>query len=203
MAQVQITKTNNNITRVTIDNTSYYFNKDVLLSNSGNAIYIKNEMIDLSIDYEDIVDKLGSSTASEYLTTILDLNYFKKGGGGVLDGDPYIELALSDMTSDLVVGTGVAYFRAPFAFTITGVRASVFTAPTGSALQVDINKNGSTIMTTEVTIDATEKTSTTAAVPAVFNDTTIANDDEISFDITQIGSTIAGAGLIMKIYYTI
>lgn len=76
------------------------------------------------------------------------------------------------------------------------MRASVTTAPTGSTLIVDINENGTTIMAvTKLSIDASEKTSTTAASAAVVSDTALADDAEITIDIDQVGSTIAGAGL--------
>ena len=104
-------------------------------------------------------------------------------------------VAASDETSDLTVGEAKVTFRMPYAFTLTDVRASVTTAPTGAALTVDINESGTTILSTPLTIDATEKTSTTAATPAVISDTSLADDAEITIDIDQVGSTVAGAGL--------
>lgn len=104
-------------------------------------------------------------------------------------------IACSDETSNLSTGTAKATFRMPYAFTITDVRASVTTAPTGAAIQVDINESGTTILSTKITIDATEKTSTTAATPAVISDASLADDAEITIDIDQVGSTITGAGL--------
>ena len=108
-------------------------------------------------------------------------------------------VSLSDETTDLTVGTGKAEFRFPYAFTITAVRASVTTAPTGSTITVDINEAGVSILSTKLTIDATEKTSTTAATPAVISDSSIADDGVITFDIDQIGATVAGAGLKVAI----
>jgi len=104
-------------------------------------------------------------------------------------------IAASDETTDLTTGTAKATFRIPKAITLTEVRASVTTAPTGSTIIVDINESGSTILSTKLTIDATEKTSTTAATPPVISDSSLADDAEITIDIDQIGSTIAGAGL--------
>src|SRR5690606_27110614 len=104
-------------------------------------------------------------------------------------------IACSDETTALTTGTAKATFRMPFAFTLTGVRATVGTAPTDAALTVDINESGSSILSTKLTIDAGEKTSTTAATPAVISDTALADDAEMTIDIDQIGSTIAGAGL--------
>jgi hypothetical protein len=104
-------------------------------------------------------------------------------------------IACSDEATNLTTGTAKVTFRAPYAFTLTGVRASVNTAPTGSTLIVDINEGGSTILSTKLSIDASEKTSTTAASAAVISDSAIADDAEITIDIDQIGSTIAGKGL--------
>jgi hypothetical protein len=109
------------------------------------------------------------------------------------------DFALSDEATDLTAGTAKLTWRTPYAITITGVRASVNTAPTGSTIIVDINEGGSTILSTKLSIDASEKTSTTAASAAVISDTSLADDSEITFDIDQIGSTIAGKGLKVSI----
>ena len=104
-------------------------------------------------------------------------------------------IACSDETTNLTTGTAKVTFRMPYAMTLSSVRASVNTAPTGSTLVVDINEGGSTILSTKLSIDASELTSTTAATPAVISDTALADDASITIDIDQIGSTIAGKGL--------
>lgn len=122
---------------------------------------------------------------------------------GEINGDTRIyEFALGDETTASTTGTGKVTWRAPHAMTVTAVRASVTTAPTGSTLIVDINESGTTILSTKLSIDASEKTSTTAASAAVISDTAIADDAEITFDLDQVGSTVAGAGVKVKIYYT-
>lgn len=122
------------------------------------------------------------------------------GGGLFISGTGLyayetIVIACSDETTALTTGTAKVTFRMPFAMTLTAVRASVTTAPTGSALTVDINEGGTTILSTKLTIDATEKTSTTAATAAVISDASLADDAEMTIDIDAVGSTIAGAGL--------
>ena len=113
-----------------------------------------------------------------------------------------IIVACSDETTALTTGTAKVTFRMPYAFTLTAVRASVTTAPTGSVLTVDINESGTSILSTKLTIDAGEKTSTTAATAAVISDSSLADDAEITIDIDTIGSTVAGAGLkVMLIGY--
>jgi hypothetical protein len=106
-----------------------------------------------------------------------------------------IGVACSDETTALTTGTAKITFRAPYAFTVTSVRSNVNTAPTGSTLIVDINEGGTSILSTKLSIDDGEKTSVTAATPPVISDSAIADDAEITIDIDQIGSTIAGKGL--------
>ncbi len=108
--------------------------------------------------------------------------------------------ALSDEDTDLAVGAGVLTFRMPFAVSVTEIRFGVNVAPTGAALQFDINEGGTTVLSTKATIDATEKSSATAATAAALSDTAWADDAEMTVDIDQIGSTIAGAGAKLWIY---
>ena len=63
---------------------------------------------------------------------------------------------------------------------------------------MDINEAGTTILSTKITIDATEKTSTTAATAPVISDSALADDAEITIDIDQIDSGAVSAGL--KVY---
>jgi hypothetical protein len=107
-----------------------------------------------------------------------------------------IQLAVSDETTALTTGTAKITFRMPYAMTLTEVRGGVTTCPTGGTLlTVDINESGSTILSTKLTFDASEYTTTTAATPAVISDSSLADDAQITIDIDAIGSTIAGTGL--------
>jgi uncharacterized protein YuzE len=103
-----------------------------------------------------------------------------------------IQLAASDETTALTAGTAKVTFRMPYAMTLTAVRASLTTAQaSGSIFTVDINESGTSILSTKLTIDNTEKTSVTAATPAVISDTALADDAEITIDIDQIGNGTA------------
>lgn len=104
-------------------------------------------------------------------------------------------IAVSDEGTTLTTGTAKVTFRMGFAMTLTGVRASLRTAHTAGTFTVDINEGGSSILSTKLTIDANEKTSTTAATPAVLSDTSLADDAEITIDIDGIGSGGSPAGL--------
>ena len=103
-----------------------------------------------------------------------------------------IQSAASDETTALTTGTAKVTFRAPSAFTLTGVRASLTTAQSsGSIFTVDINQNGTSVLSTKLTIDNTEKTSVTAATPPVISTSAITDDAEITIDIDQIGNGTA------------
>ena len=65
----------------------------------------------------------------------------------------------------------------------------------GDAFTVDIQSGGVSILSTLLTIDPNEKTSTTATTPAVISAPTIPDDNEITIDISTIGSTIPGKQL--------
>lgn len=105
-----------------------------------------------------------------------------------------IVVACSDENSVLTVGTNKVKFRNPYAgvYTVTAVKASLSTAQaSGSIFTVDINEAGSTILSTKITIDNTETTSTTAATAPVISDSSIAADAELSIDIDQVGDGTA------------
>jgi hypothetical protein len=62
----------------------------------------------------------------------------------------------------------------PYDFTVTAVRASLTSArSSGNIFTVDINESGTTILSTKLTIDNGEKTSTTAATAAVISDASL------------------------------
>jgi hypothetical protein len=107
-----------------------------------------------------------------------------------------LAMAVSDETTALTTGTAVLTFRMPFAMTLTSVRASLTTASSSGNPAIDINEGGVSIFSTTLTIDATEKTSTTAATAAVISDSSLADDAEMTVDIDTAGTGAAG----LKIY---
>lgn len=91
------------------------------------------------------------------------------------------------------VGTELATLEyVPFDLIITELILSVSAAPTGANLISDLNVNGSSILSTKISIDATELDSTTATTPYVLSTTAISKGDRVSVDIDQIGATLPG-----------
>lgn len=115
-----------------------------------------------------------------------------------------IIFAVTDDTSNITVSSARASFRAPSAMTLTSIpRASLNVASTSGVVTCDIKLNGTTILgANKLSIDATEKTSTTAATPTTLasNPTSVADDAEISVDITAAGT--GAKGLKITLYYT-
>ena len=109
-------------------------------------------------------------------------------------------MACSDETTALTAGTNKVKFRMPYAFTVTEVRASLSTAGTGAQLvTVDINESGTSILSTKITIDATETTSVTAATVPVISDASLADDAEMTVDIDLIDTGGVSKGLKVSI----
>lgn len=133
------------------------------------------------------------------------LVHYKDANGNILElvnKTDVIQAACSDETTALTAGTNKLTFRMPYAMTLTAVRASLTTAQTsGSIFTVDINENGTSVLSTKLTIDNTEKTSTTAATAAVISDSALVDDSEITIDIDQIGDGTAKGLKIALIGY--
>lgn len=99
----------------------------------------------------------------------------------------------------LTAAAGVIKYSPGYAAEIVDVKARVGTAPTGADLLVDVNKNGTTIFTTQaarpsIAINGTVSTNGTPAV------TSLAATDELTVDVDQIGSTVAGSDLTVEIH---
>ena len=111
-------------------------------------------------------------------------------------------VAVSDETTALTTGTAKVTFRMPYAFTLTAVRASVNTVSSSGLPTFDINEGGASIFSTTLTIDASEKTSTTAATAAVISDTSLADDAEMTVDQDTAGTGAKGAKVCLIGYQT-
>jgi hypothetical protein len=109
--------------------------------------------------------------------------------------------------SAITVGDGKAYYRVPAALNgkvISAVAAHVTTVSSSGIPTVQIANvtNGVDVLSTKLTIDASEKDSSTAAVPAVIN---AANDDVATADELRIDIDVAGTGakgLMVEMVFT-
>lgn len=111
-----------------------------------------------------------------------------------------MQIAVSDETTAITTGAAKVTFRMPFAAYITAVRASLNTASSSGTPTFDINEGGVSILGTKLSIDANEKTSTTAASAATITDPNIADDAEMTIDIDTAGTGAKGAKIIIYGY---
>lgn len=109
-------------------------------------------------------------------------------------------VALSDESTTIAAGAAALTWRAPYALTLTNVRASLTAASTAGVVTVDINENGVSMLATKLTIDATEATSTTAAAAHGFSDVGVADDAALTFDVDTAGT--GARGLKITLYGT-
>lgn len=103
-----------------------------------------------------------------------------------------VQLACSDLTSDLEANAVAGYFRAAGPFTLASVRASLQQASVSGSVEIAITLNGSSILSTNLTIDVNEKTSVTATTASVLSTTAIPDDGEVIVEIVSAGSAARG-----------
>lgn len=93
------------------------------------------------------------------------------------------------------VQTGVlSGYRAPQGGTISEFKATAETAPTWADMLIDLIKNGTVIATATITAGTNQATDVTT-----FSDSTLVEDDLIEYDVTQVGSSVAGADLTLSL----
>jgi hypothetical protein len=101
----------------------------------------------------------------------------------------------------LSVGVGRAKFYIPGAITLGNVRASVGTAPTGADIVIDVNKNGTTVFTTQSNRPKIYAGQTLVSTSTP-NITEFAAGDYITVDVDAIGSLNPGSDLTVQIEFT-
>lgn len=79
--------------------------------------------------------------------------------------------------------------------TITKVYAYAKTAPTGASILIDINKNGTSIWNTTQANRLAITAGNNSGTQTSFDTTSLVEGDVLTFDIDQVGSTVAGADL--------
>lgn len=102
---------------------------------------------------------------------------------------------VGDETTALTTGTAKLSISLPFAMRLTAVRACLATASSSGNVTVDINEAGVSILSTVITIEASEKSSVTAATQPVISDKELADDALITVDIDGAGTNAAGLKL--------
>ena len=134
-------------------------------------------------------------------TNIKTINGNELLGSGNLQLEEIIIVALSDEVTALTTGTAKSTFRMPYACKLTSTlpRININTVSSSGLVTVDVNKNGTSIFSTLLTIDVGEKTSVTAVTPCALSatPTTFTDDQEITCDIDVSGTDAKGLKLTL------
>ena len=166
----------------------------------------------------DIVDAILAEHSQSGAHTTDTISEKTEGAGVTVDGvlikdgkvatTKAVSVQITDASTDITTGDGKAILNIPTlldGYVLKRVAASVTTAPVGAAISIQINNvtDNVDMLSTRLTIDAGEKTSATAATPAVIDTShdDVATNDVIRIDVDQVGSTTAGAGLVVRLEF--
>lgn len=115
-------------------------------------------------------------------------------GTGIVKGELkrfMVQLLADDANNATGTSIGGDFRISNRAITVKAVGAYVDTAGTTGTQTIDINEAGTTILSTKITIDSTEKSSETAATPPVISDSAIAADAIVTIDVDAVQTTPA------------
>lgn len=107
-------------------------------------------------------------------------------------GSKFVNVAMSDMTTDLTTGTAKAVWFAPENGTLVSVFIGVHDPSSSGVVRVDMNDAGGTIFTTRPAIDATEATSLTGTNAVLDGAVSFSRGDKFTFDIDDAGTDAKG-----------
>lgn len=100
----------------------------------------------------------------------------------------------------ITVRTGVhrVYNDTGVTLTLRAIRVTVNTPPAGQVIRIDVNKNGTTVFTTQGNRPSIAIAGNTSKVTNM-DVTTLADGDYLTYDIDQIGSTTAGSDMLVQV----
>ena len=158
---------------------------DSVLTTQGDILYENGSGL----------QRLGYSTAGKFLTTngaSQNVTWTAQTLG--------LEVAASDETTALTVANDLVTFRMPYAMTLNagnaGIRASLTGAgSTSGVTTIDVNQGGVSLLSTKITIDYGEWSSTTAATPPVLSTTALTDDSQITVDVDGLTGGANETGL--------
>lgn len=138
--------------------------------------------------------RLAKGSNAEILTLANGLPSWAAASGGGSDGVAFY------LAGTCYVGDAQIRINIPKAATVSKVVARIITAPTGADINLNVQKNGTNdILSSDLAIAASATTGTSTSIDTDYDD--LAENDFITVDINQVGSTVAGADLMVALVY--
>ena len=131
-------------------------------------------------------------TAGQVLRKIDGTDYNTEWATPVAAANRYVNVALSDMTTDITTGTAKAVWFAPEDGTLASVYIGVHDPSSSGVVRVDMNDSGGSVFTTRPAIDATESTSLTGTAAVLDGTVSFVRGDKFTFDIDDAGTDAKG-----------
>jgi hypothetical protein len=186
-----------------------------------NGFSVNNEM--MIFDTEKVFEKIASAIDSSPLMPTNEFLYFETSNENYVSYKTTtslasifsqtqssstdiedIDFACSDETTAIQSGDAKITLHAPYDFMLLDIFAGLTTPELGgdaaNPFVVDVNKNGTSVLSTKISIEPAEETSLTAATQPVISTPSFTKGDKITVDVDQIsdGTTPAATGL--KVY---
>ena len=155
------------------------------------------------VRYDSERERYGIGATGTVLTVVAGLPAWASAGH--VTQSRALEVACSDESTALTTGTAKITFRMPFAMTLSageaGIRASLTGAgSTSGTTTVDVNQNGSTLMSsTKITIDDGDLTSVGAATAPVLTTTALTDNASITVDVDAVSGGADETGLKIQL----
>lgn len=199
----------------------YYTDSEVdsLLGNKANSSHTHSEVDITDLDHTDD-DAIHDNVAGEInaltekatpangdwlvIEDSADSNNKKKVQAGNLPGGGGGGLSEKSMSleGNCYVADGIMRVSVGSSVTVSKIIARVITAPTGAALTLNVCKNADSsqqILTSDLSIAAGTNTATSTSIDTSYDD--LVENDYLSLQITQVGSTVTGADLMVTIIF--
>ena len=197
-------------TDISLDTTSF---NGILSATENNVQLAMDVLDDHGHNTSDITDFNSATTSiisSASITELVDVTFTSSADGDLLkingSGNVVNEkdlkvvgVTLGGKGTDLAITDSSYPVSIPYAGTIVKVIANVNTAPVGASIIADVNLNGTSIWNTTQANRVSISASATSGSQTSFDTTAISENDVITVDVDQVGSTTAGQDLTVMV----
>ena len=169
---------------------------DVVMTTKGDLVRFDSER-----------ERYGIGSTNQVLTVVAGLPAW--AAAGHVTQSRALEVACSDETTAITVANNLITFRMPYALTLNqgedGLRASLTGAgSTSGTTTVDVNQNGSTIMSsTKLTVDYGDLTSVGASAEPVITTLALTDNASITIDVDAVTGGADETGLKIQLIGTL